>query len=292
MSPPRNSAALRSLPTNSGIDRHRRREPRPAPIAVAAPAMPVYAISALTCDFAEINARSTVCVVGQRDGIRALCSVPAMSLRAVAARLGIADYQLRLAVAQLEGRGRCDQLAATATARLRREVLQATSCPPFVARRAGWDEPRFVRRSIPGVAGWASRGVNDPAAPRVAHAKAAADPSSRPTAARQSGCPQAIAMRLVADDRPTGQYLAATTPHPAVIAALATAGDNDARAVAAGRDDRPAALTESASLRIGPSREGRRDSARYPRRTSRYAARGVVRWLRRAARAFTMLNSR
>ena len=214
-----------------------------------------------------------------------------MSLRAIAAQLGMPDYQLRLAVAQLKGRGRCDQLAAEATAQHRQEVLQATTCPPFVARRAGWDERRFVRRSAPGVAGWASRSVSDPAAPRVAHTKAAADPSSRPTAARQSGCPPAIAMRLVADDRPTGQFLAATTPHPAVIAALATAGDDNARVVAAGREDRPAGLAGTALPQTGPSREARR-AARYTRLTSRYAARGVVRWLRRVARAFTMLNSR
>ena len=195
-----------------------------------------------------------------------------MSVCVLAAQLGVPVHQLKWAVDQLGGRGRCDQLAATETARRRREpirrqlVLQTMVCPPFVARRAGWDESRFVRRNAGGVAGWASRGVSNPAAPRVAHTKAAAASASRPIAARQRGCPPAIAVRLVADDRPTGQYLAASTPHPAVVAALATTGDNVASAVAAERHDRPAPLAGVAPLRVGPARGDPRGSGGFPPR--------------------------
>ena len=202
-------------------------------------------IYALTSDLAEIGARSTVCGMSSVVGIRALRNVPAMSLRVIAARLGMSVYQLMCAVDRLDGRGRCDQLAAAATSRRRREphprqmVLRTMACPPFVARRAGWDESRFVRRNAPGVAGWASRGVSDAAPPRVAHAKAAADPSSRPIAASQPQCPPAIAMWLISDGRPTPQYLAANTSDAAVVAALAIAGDDDARAVAADREIGP-----------------------------------------------------
>lgn len=183
-------------------------------------------------------------------------------------------HQLKCAVDQLDGRGRCDQLIVAATSRWRREprrrqmVLQTPACPPFVARRAGWDESRFVRRSAPGVAGWASRGVSDAAAPRVAHAKAVTIAASRPSAASQRQCPSAIAMRLMSDDRPTAQYLAATTDHLAVIAALATAGNDDARAVAASRKDRPAALSEIAWLRNEPDRAKTRPGP-DPRTSSR-----------------------
>ena len=182
-----------------------------------------------------------------------------MSLSVLATQLEMPVHRLKWAVDQLGGRGRCDQLAATETARrrepIRRQlVLQTMVCPPFVARRAGWDESRFVRGNARGVAGWASRGVSSLAAPRVAHTKAATASASRPIAARQRGCPPAIAVRLVADDRPTGQYLAASTPHPAVVAALAIAGDKVASAVAAERDDRPAPLAGVAPLRVGPGR--------------------------------------
>ena len=57
-------------------------------------------------------------------------------------------------------------------------------------------------------------------------------------------------MWLMSDDRPTGLYLAATTPDPAVVAALAIAGDDDARAVAADREIGPQDLLRP--RRCGP----------------------------------------
>ena len=56
---------------------------------------------------------------------------------------------------------------------------------------------------------------------------------------------------------------------PAVIAALATAGDNVASAVAAERDNRPAKLTGVVPLRVGPGRGDPRVPAGFPPRSSR-----------------------
>ena len=90
---------------------------------------------------------------------------------------------LKLAVEQLEGRGRCAELASSKShrrgyPRKRSMVLQSAPCPPFAVRRAGWDQSGFVRANTPGVAGWSTRSVKSASAPRVAYATSAADPNT------------------------------------------------------------------------------------------------------------------
>ena len=175
-----------------------------------------------------------------------LRSAPALSLGDVADGVGVWPGALKAEVARLKGRGHGAQRAVSlsyhhGSPRRRRLVLQSRVCPPFAARRAAWDRSGVVRRSAPGVAGWSSRGTDSPTAPRVAFAKAAADPATRFEAVKP-GCPVAIAARLATGDRFTTERFAAVTPHRVVLAALVAAVDDNTRRVAAARHDLPTVL--------------------------------------------------
>ena len=181
-----------------------------------------------------------------------LRSAPALNLVAVADGVGIPAIELKAAIGQLKGRGSGARRAASQSyhhgaPRRRKIVLSSSVCPPFAARRAGWDRSGPVRRSAPGVAGWSSRSADSATAPRVVYAREAADPATRWRAARQSGCPLAIATRLVADHPLNARELAAVTPHWVVLAALVTTHDDNTRLVAAARDDLPSMLAATAA---------------------------------------------
>ena len=182
-----------------------------------------------------------------RDALRMLRSCPALSLNAVATGTGTPAVHLKLAVKQLKGRGRCDEIASSSTSwgsgypRKRSMILDTRACPPFAVRRATWDQSGAVRANTPGAAGWSTRSTKKVTAPRVAYAKAAADPATS-FGAVQPGCPPAIATRLTTTGDPfTTERLAATTSHPVALAALVTALDNNTRSVAANRSDLPPA---------------------------------------------------
>ena len=174
------------------------------------------------------------------DGLRMLRSAPALSLRAVADGVKMYPGALKAAVGQLQGRG-CGARRAVELSyhhgppRDRITALRAVAAPPFAARRAAWDRSRVVQASAPGVAGWASRTVDCGAPPRVAAAKAVADPATRFGVAAQRGCPAAMAIRLAAGHNT--EHLATVTPHWVVLAALVTADDETTRRAAAARDD-------------------------------------------------------
>ena len=142
-----------------------------------------------------------------RDALRMLRSCPALSLNAVATGTGTPAVHLKLAVRQLKGRGRCDEIASSSTSwgsgypRKRSMILDTGACPPFAVRRATWDQSGAVRANIPGAAGWSTRSTKKDTAPRVAYAKAAADPATS-FGAVQPGCPPAIATRLTTTGDP------------------------------------------------------------------------------------------
>ena len=126
-----------------------------------------------------------------------LRSAPALSLGDVADGVGVWPGALKAEVARLKGRGHGAQRAVSlsyhhGSPRRRRLVLQSRVCPPFAARRAAWDRSGVVRRSAPGVAGWSSRGTDSPTAPRVAFAKAAADPATRFEAVKPVGAENCV----------------------------------------------------------------------------------------------------
>lgn len=131
-----------------------------------------------------------------------LRSAPALTLSAVADGVGVSSGELKRAASHLNGRGPCDELAVSSTSwlygipRVRSVILQSVVCPPFAARCAAWDLAGSVRNAAPGVAGWSSRNVESVAAPRVAIARAAAEPTNRYRAIQQPDTPPAIAARL------------------------------------------------------------------------------------------------
>ena len=151
-----------------------------------------------------------------KDGLRMLRSAPALRLDAVAAGVGTPVRDLKLALGQLRGRGRCDKLAAASTARRRGTprrrsvILQSGLCPPFAARRATWDESPPVRVNAPGVAGWTSRSMDSTVAPRTAFVKTAtAQHNDRFSAIQRPDGPPAIAVRLRAIEPFITRFLAA-----------------------------------------------------------------------------------
>ena len=186
-------------------------------------------------------------------GLRMLRSAPALGLVDVADGVGVGPGAVKAEVGRLKGRGHGAQRAVSLSYHhgnpgRRRLVLQSRVCPPFAARRAAWDRSRVVRRSAPGVAGWSSRSTDSVTAPRVAYAKAAADPATRFEAA-QPGCPVAMAARLATGHRFTTERLAVVTPHRVVLAALVAAVDDNTRRVAAARRDLPTVLAPKALRR-------------------------------------------
>ena len=107
-------------------------------------------------------------------GLRMLRSSPAMALGAVAAAAGVRVRDLAAAVEMLQGRGRCDRLAASAmmlvhiTRAKKRRILDHRACPPPVTLRSVWDPDIATGDRVCGVARWRGRSVDQPAAPRVA----------------------------------------------------------------------------------------------------------------------------
>ena len=197
-----------------------------------------------------------------RDGLRMLRSAPALRLNAVAAETGTPAGHLKIAMKQLQGRGHCDQIASSSTSwgrgypRKRAMILDVAVCPPFAVRRATWDQSGAVRANTPGAAGWSTRSTESAAAARAAYAKAAAEPTTSFLAAQQPGCPPAIATRLTTSDPFTTERLAAATPHPAVLAALMIASDNNTRRVAASRKDLPPVFGCRSAVAAGRSPAG------------------------------------
>ena len=186
-------------------------------------------------------------------GLRMLRSAPAMGLAAVADAAGMGARDLMLEVERLQGRRRCDKLAASAmtypliTRAKKRRILDHRVCPPFVTLRYAWDISACDR--VPGVVGWTHRLVDQPAAPRVAFATDAAARVSGLYAVGRAHCPPAIAVRFAMVSGPRrAERLAAVTPHLPVLAALVTSADEATRYAAAYRGDLPPAL-EAAALR-------------------------------------------
>ena len=198
---------------------------------------------------------STVMAVSVEDGLRMLRSAPAMEFGAVAAAAGMPVGDLVIEVDQLQGRGRCDRLAASAmtfpliTRSKRLRILDHRVCPPFVTlrstweiARARWDTAISAGDRVPGTARWTYRSVDQTTAPRVAFTTDVAAPVAALHAVEQAHCPPTIAVRLAAGDPHRTERLAAVTPHPAALAALVTSTDETTRSVAASRDDLPPAL--------------------------------------------------
>ena len=184
-----------------------------------------------------------------------LRSAPAIDFGVVADAAGMSVRDLVLEVERLRGRGRCDRLAAEAmtfpriTRAKKRQILGHRVCSPSVTLRSTWDTDIAAGDPVPGTARWTRRSVELPGAPRVAFTSVAS-PVPALHAAGQAHCPAAIAVWLAGGAPLCTERLAAVTPHPAALAALATSTDANTRSVAAGRDDLPSALAAAADRQL------------------------------------------
>ena len=180
-----------------------------------------------------------------------LRSAPAMDFGAVAAVARTPVRDLAVAVEQIPGRGRCDQLAATAmtypliTGAKQRTILKHRACPPPVTLRSTWIPGLVARDRIPGMARWTHRSVDQRTAPRVAFTTDIASDLPGLCAVEEPHCPPAIAVGLTASPPHRTERLAAATPHTAALAALVASPDETTRIVATGRDDLPAVLASA-----------------------------------------------
>ena len=186
-------------------------------------------------------------------GLRMLRSAPATGTAAAAAAAGVPVRDLVVGVERLRGRGRCDRLAAAAMAYPRiapfkkRRILSHRVCSPPVTVRAGWDTDIGAGDRVPGTARWSRRSVELATAPRVAFTAAvAAAASAAVPVVEQAHCPAAMAVWLAAGSPQRTRRLAAVTPHPAALAALAVSDDAATRRVVAKRGDLPPALAAAA----------------------------------------------
>ena len=179
-----------------------------------------------------------------RQAVRAARCAAASRLSVVAVSAGVSEAAMAASLKGLNGRGRCDTLAAAAVhkkTRQRREALAWRCCPPAAVRLNAHDQELQVRDIAVGAAAWSGRLVvidgaswagTLPAdarrpAGRWTVADATTDFSRRFYAAENVACPPALLTALAGDDRLAVRVRTVRNPacSPQTLAALC--GDVD-----------------------------------------------------------------
>ena len=174
-----------------------------------------------------------------RRAARAARCAATSRLSVVAVSAGVSEGAMAASLKGLNGRGRCDTLAAAAVhkkTRHRREALAWRCCPPAAVRLNAQDQELRVRDIAVGAAAWSGRlvaiaaaawsgslpaGARRPAG-RWTVANATTDPSRKFDAASNVACPPALLTALGGDDRLTVRVQTVRNPTcpPQALAAL------------------------------------------------------------------------
>ena len=180
-----------------------------------------------------------------RQAVRAARCAAASTLSVVAISAGMSEAAMAASLKGLNGRGRCDTLAAAAVhkkTRPRRAALAWRCCPPAAVRLNAQDQEQRVRDIAVGAAAWSGRlvvidvaswaGRLPPpdvrrSAGRWTVANATTDPSRKFYAASNVACPPALLTALAGDDRLAVRVQTVRNPtcSPQTLAALC--GDVD-----------------------------------------------------------------
>ena len=163
-----------------------------------------------------------------RAAVRAARSLPALPLDVVAGAVAISERQMRQALRSTTPRGVCGAVAAKILTAGRVDdrvtAMSHRACPPSATRSVSAERSPLVRAAAGGVAGWATRFCEHPAAPRNVTITACADRFDAPL--HISACPPAVLAKLAASRIPDERSATAANPGCMVSSLAHLANDN------------------------------------------------------------------